>query len=118
ELAEEASASVRAARSRDASADQGGVVGSRPAVPAGAGLRAVALRRPARSWGIAGVVLAAAAAWLLWPRVTPVVAEPVDLASVAVEPQLGDAFDLAGLRAGDVVEASEGPVSFGRAGVL
>jgi hypothetical protein len=75
--------------------------------------------RAAQMWGIAGLAVAAAAAWAVWPRVAPpVIADPVDLASVAVEPRLGDAFDLAGLRAGDVVEASEGPVTFGRAGVL
>lgn len=43
---------------------------------------------------------------------------PVDLASVAVEPRLEGALDLASLRAGDVVEAVEGPVRFGRDGVL
>ncbi len=77
-------------------------------------------RRP-RRWALGAAIatMAVAAAWLLAPRsATPVVAEPVDLASVAVEPRLGDAFDLAGLRVGDVVEAAEGPVSFGRAGVL
>lgn len=98
-------------------------VESEARTPAISGEDRVPVRRHARRWTFGAAVAAAAvaAAWLFAPQAvtSPRVApEPVDLAAVAVEPRMGDAFDLAGLRAGDVVEASEGPVSFGRSGVL
>ncbi len=69
---------------------------------------------------VAAVTSAAAGAWFAARPggVHVVVAEPVDLASVALEPRLEGTLDLASLRAGDVVEAVEGPVRFGRDGVL
>lgn len=69
---------------------------------------------------VAAMMSAAAGAWLAARPgdANQAVGAPVDLASVAVEPRLEGALDLASLRAGDVVEAVEGPVRFGRGGVL
>lgn len=68
--------------------------------------------------GLAAVAAVVAAGWAFAPSQPVAPAVPVDLAAVAREPRLEGALDLASLRGGDVVEASEGPVRFGREGVL
>lgn len=73
-----------------------------------------------RRWAaaVAAIAAAVAAGWALAPSQAVTVAEPVDLASVAREPRIEGALDLASLRGGDLVEATEGPVRFGRDGIL
>ena len=80
--------------------------------------RDLPLRRGRWAAAFAAIAVAAAAVWALAPSQALPVAEPVDLASVAREPRIEGALDLASLRGGDLVEATEGPVRFGRDGVL